>query len=220
MRVSLTHTWQVTPAEAARIQRELSGLVERADRFGEIRTVAGIDVGVRDGLATAAVVVLSLPGLQVVETTTARRTVEFPYVPGLLAFREGPAVFDALEQLHADPDLLMFDAHGVAHPRRMGLACHLGVLLDCPSIGCAKSRLCGQAEEPGPHAGAVATLIDGDEIIGAVVRTRAGASPVYVSTGHRVGLEAAVRLTLACCRGHRLPEPTRQAHLAGRVTKS
>jgi deoxyribonuclease V len=219
MRAIMTHDWQVTPAQAAGIQAGLAGRVERVDRFGEIRTVAGIDVSVRDDLATAAVVVLALPGLGVVETCTARRPVEFPYVPGLLAFREGPAVLDALERLREDPDLLMFDAHGVAHPRRMGLASHLGVLLDRPSIGCAKSRLCGKAGEPGPEAGAAAPLLDGEEIIGAVVRTRTGASPLYVSTGHRVGLAAAVRLALACCRGHRLPEPTRQAHLAGRVAQ-
>ncbi len=211
------HPWQVTPAEAAAIQAGLAPLVEREDRFGEVRAVAGIDVSVRDGLAVAAVVLVALPRLDVMETVTARRTVEFPYVPGLLAFREGPAVLDALERLKTTPDLLVFDGQGLAHPRRMGLACHLGLLLDAPAIGCAKSRLCGVADEPGQETGATSPLVDGDEVIGAVVRTRAGASPVYVSTGHRVGLASAVFFVLACCKGYRLPEPTRLAHIAGRV---
>lgn len=213
------HPWQVTPAEAAAIQAGLAPLVERADRFGEVRAVAGIDVSVRGGQAVAAVVVVTLPDLAVLEIATAQRPVEFPYVPGLLSFREGPAVLDALQRLHTTPDLLMFDGQGLAHPRRIGLASHLGLLLDVPSVGCAKSRLCGVAGIPDPQHGANAPLSDGDEIIGAVVRTRAGASPVYVSTGHRVGLASAVYFVLACCKGYRLPEPTRLAHIAGRVAE-
>ena len=149
------------------------------------------------------------------ETALAELPVTFPYVPGLLAFREAPAVLQAWRSLSIVPDLVIFDAHGLAHPRRFGLACHLGLVLDRPSIGCAKSRLCGEAATPAPEAGAWAGLTDGGEVIGAVLRTRPGVRPVYVSTGHRVSLPTAVALVLACCRGHRLPEPTRLAHLAG-----
>jgi deoxyribonuclease V len=151
-----------------------------------------------------------------IDVSTAEREVEFPYVPGLLAFREAPAVLQAWSRLRSDPDLIIFDGHGMAHPRRMGIACHLGLVLDRPSIGCAKSRLCGQHEEPGAAAGDWAPLTDGDEWIGAAVRTRTGKQPVFVSVGHRVSLATAISLTLTCCRGYRLPEPTRQAHLAAR----
>jgi deoxyribonuclease V len=145
--------------------------------------------------------------------------VTFPYVPGLLSFREGPAVLDALDKLKSPPDLLIFDGHGLAHPRRFGLACHLGLLVDIPAIGCAKSRLCGQYEEPGPHRGDTMPLIDKGEVVGAAVRTRAGVKPVFVSIGHRVDLPTSIHYVLACCRGYRLPETTRWAHrLAGAET--
>jgi deoxyribonuclease V len=135
-----------------------------------------------------------------------------PYVPGYLSFREGPAILAACEQLETEPDLFVFDGQGVAHPRRFGIASHVGVILDKPSIGCAKSRLCGTHHEPGPEAGSYVHLYDGDEILGAVLRTRDRVSPVYVSVGHRVSLEAAIEYVLACCRGYRLPETTRYAH--------
>jgi deoxyribonuclease V len=140
--------------------------------------------------------------------------ITFPYVPGLLAFREGPVVLAALEQVSDPPDVLLFDGQGLAHPRRLGLATHIGVLLDRPSIGCAKSRLCGEHEEPPAERGGWVPLRDGDEVIGGVVRTRAGVRPVYVSVGHRVDLETAVSLVVACCTRYRLPEPTRRAHRA------
>ena len=194
------------------IQRELRERVRVAplDRWPEV--VAGVDVSVKGGWARAAVVLWSLPDLNPLQAATAESPASFPYVPGLLAFREGPVVLAALEQLDERPDVLMFDAQGLAHPRRMGLATHLGVLLDMPAVGCAKSRLCGMHDEPGEQKGCWAPLVDKDEVIGAVVRTRSHVRPVFVSIGHRVDLETAVKLVLGCAIRYRLPEPTRWAH--------
>jgi deoxyribonuclease V len=201
------------------LQDQLAWQVVRETQLGLVATVAGIDASFGGGLARAAVAVLSYPGLQVIESAVAARPVTFPYVPGLLSFREGPAVLDALDKLKSPPDLLIFDGHGLAHPRRFGLACHLGLLVDIPAIGCAKSRLCGQYEEPGPHRGDTMPLIDKGEVVGAAVRTRAGVKPVFVSIGHRVDLPTSIHYVLACCRGYRLPETTRWAHrLAGAET--
>jgi deoxyribonuclease V len=207
-----THRWDVSPAEAKEIQRQLRGrvLVQSLDRQPE--SIAGIDVSVRGEQARAAVVLLTYPDLTPLQAVTAEMPVPFPYVPGLLAFREGPVVLAALERLTDWPDVLMFDAQGLAHPRRMGLATHLGVLLDMPAVGCAKSRLCGTYTEPEEQKGSWTPLTDGDDVIGAVVRTRDGVRPVFVSVGHRVSLEEAVSLVLGCATRYRLPEPTRWAH--------
>jgi deoxyribonuclease V len=194
------------------IQRELRGRVSTEVGFDEAHTVAGVDVGFRGEVARAAVVVLSYPGLDPLAQGVAEVPVRFPYIPGLLAFREAPAVLAALETLTIEPDLFIFDAQGLAHPRRMGLATHVGVLMDRPSIGCAKSRLCGDHAEPPAQAGSYTALYDGGEVIGAVVRTRMGVSPLYVSIGHKVDLETAIEVVLTCCRGYRLPETTRYAH--------
>jgi deoxyribonuclease V len=174
--------------------------------------IAGIDVSIKDEQARAAVVLLTYPDLGPFQSAVADVPVSFPYVPGLLAFREGPAVLAALERLTAQPDVLMFDAQGLAHPRRMGLATHLGVLLDMPSVGCAKSLLCGDYEQPAEQRGSWTPLYDGDEVIGAVVRTRDEVQPVFVSVGHRIDLETAIALVLNCATRYRLPEPTRWAH--------
>jgi len=166
------------------------------------------------GEAIAAVVVFSYPGWEELEFSLARRPLTFPYVPGLLSFREIPAILGAVEGLHEAPDLIFCDGQGYAHPRRFGLASHLGVLLDLPAIGCAKSRLMGTYREPGARAGAWTPLLDGGERIGAVVRTRAGSKPLFISCGHRVSLERAVALTLEACdpaRAGRVPLPTRRA---------
>jgi deoxyribonuclease V len=207
-----THPWDVSPAQAREIQCQLCErvLVEPLDHRPEI--IAGVDVSVRGKQTRAAVVLLSYPGLVPLQAATAEMPVPFPYVPGLLAFREGPVALAALEQLRDQPDVLMFDAQGQAHPRRMGLATHLGVLLDMPAVGCAKSRLCGAYTEPSKQKGSWTTLTDGDEIIGAVVRTRDNVRPVFVSTGHRIDLKTAVALVLGCATKYRLPEPTRWAH--------
>jgi len=210
--VKLSHSWDLTPPEASKLQNELAAGVERQPRLGPVRHVAGIDVSVRDDVASAAVVILDFEGLAPVGYAIAARPVTFPYVPGLLAFREGPVVLDALEQVTTIPDLLIFDGHGLAHPRRLGIASHIGLLVDVPAIGCAKSRLCGQHDEPGNEPGDYSYLVDRGEIVGAVLRTRRGVKPVYVSIGHRVDLATSIHYVLACCRGYRLPETTRWAH--------
>jgi len=204
----------VTPAEAVAIQQALRARVETTDRLPQIRHVAGVDVGFEDGgrVTRAAVAVLAYPDLQPVDRALARLPTRFPYVPGLLSFRELPAVLAAIEALAVRPDVYLCDGQGLAHPRRFGIACHLGVLIDAPSIGVAKTRLIGSHAEPPPEKGGWTPLQDGDEVIGAVLRTRTGVKPVYVSIGHRVSLATAIRLVLACTRGYRLPETTRQAH--------
>lgn len=218
-RWTLSHAWDLPVEEARATQARLAAQVITRTTFSPsgLRTVAGVDVAFRGDRARAAVVVLGFPGLDPVDSALAEAPVLFPYVPGLLAFREAPTVLLALERLETWPDLFLFDAHGLAHPRRLGLAAHLGVILDSPSIGCAKSRLCGRFAEPGPPAGEWTPLLDGDETIGAVLRTAEGRKPVYVSVGHRVDLQTAIALVQACCtRGRRLPETTRHAHkLAG-----
>lgn len=208
------HPWTVTPAEAVAIQQALRARVETTDRLPQIRHVAGVDVGFEDGgrVTRAAVAVLAYPELKPVDRAVARLPTRFPYVPGLLSFRELPAVLAAIEALTVRPDVYLCDGQGWAHPRRFGIACHLGVLLDAPSIGVAKTRLIGSHAEPPPEKGGWTPLKDGEEVIGAVLRTRTGVKPLYVSVGHRVSLATAIRLVLACTRGYRLPETTRQAH--------
>ena len=213
-----SHDWNVSTDEAKRIQRRLAPEVtERALPDG-VETVAGIDVSVRDDTAQAAVSVLRLPELDVVDEATHRCEVPFPYVPGLLSFREMPAVLPALEQLQATPDVFVTDSHGVAHPRRFGLACHLGVLLDVPAIGVAKSILVGEPQsELGPEKGSRVPLVDDGETVGTVLRTRTDVNPVYVSVGHRCTLDGAADLMLDCSPRYKIPEPTRQAHKLSRA---
>jgi len=209
------HPWRLSHAEAERVQRELAPRVVQRNEVGSVRTVAGVDVSIDEnrGVARAAVVLLQYPELIVERAELAERPLTFPYIPGLLAFRELPAVLAAFEALCQQPDLIMVDGQGVAHPRRLGIASHLGLLLDVPSIGCAKSRLVGQEREVSAEAGAWSPLVDRGETVGAIVRTRPGTKPVYVSVGHKVDLPTAIRWVLACVRDHRLPEPLRQAHL-------
>jgi deoxyribonuclease V len=176
-----------------------------------MNTVAGIDTSYRSNMACAAVVVLSLKHLELIEYSTAILPVEFPYIPGLLSFREGPAIIKALQKLKTRPDILLFDGQGIAHQRRFGVASHIGLLLDCPTIGCAKTKLVGQYEEPDSRRGSFTYLRIADNPIGAVVRTRTGVKPVYVSIGHRVNLRQSIKLVLDCNKGFRLPEPIRQA---------
>ncbi len=219
MSIRQLHDWNVTPPEAIRIQDTLRVRVRTDDEPRPPQLVAGADLSYGDGCARAAVVVLDYATLEIVEVATAGKTVAFPYVPGLFSFREIPGALAAWERLRCTPDLLLVDGQGLAHPRRFGLACHLGVVLDLPTIGCAKSRLLGVHDEPPPRAGSQSPLSDGDETIGAVVRTRSQAKPIFVSVGHRVSLAGAVRHVLQCTRGHRLPEPLRLAHqaAAGRI---
>ena len=209
-----SHGWDVSLPEARALQLRLRDRVEEGDRLGPVRRVAGADVSYdrRSPVLHAAVVVLDAASLEVLETAGVRARARFPYVPGYLSFREMPALLEAFARLRTRPDLLVADGHGRAHPRRFGIACHLGVALDLPTIGCAKSRLVGAHREPGARRGSHVQLRDEGEVIGEVVRTREGVKPVFVSVGHRVSLASARRWILRLAPRHRLPEPVRAAH--------
>ncbi|MDJ0805196.1 MAG: deoxyribonuclease V [Gammaproteobacteria bacterium] len=208
------HTWDLSPTEARELQMELCDQVVTLDKLTEPKTVAGVDVGfeAQGRITRAAVAVLSFPDLIPVEQAIARQPTRFPYVPGLLSFREIPAVLAAMQKLHRKPDMLLCDGQGRAHPRRFGLACHLGLLTDTPSIGVAKSRLIGTHGDLPQTKGSSTPLLDGQEIIGAVLRTRDRVNPLYISIGHRISLETAIHYVLACTTRYKLPETTRAAH--------
>ncbi len=210
----LHHDWELTPQQAVALQQRLRGQLVIADRFGAVNRVAGVDVGFRAGGAVtrAAVAVLSYPELVLVETAVAHCPTRFPYIPGLLSFRELPAVLAALAQLRTVPELLLCDGQGIAHPRRLGIASHLGLVTDLPSIGVAKSRLWGTYGEVPAGRGEWTPLRDGAAIIGAVLRTRVGTQPLFISPGHRISLATAIHYVITCCTRYRLPETTRQAH--------
>lgn len=210
------HSWRVSYLEAVAIQDRLRSRLRSEPLPSRPRLVAGADVAYarRTHRVYAAVVVLAVPSLEIVETVTVARRATFPYIPGLLSFREAPPLLAAFERLTRAPDLVVFDGQGLAHPRRFGLACHVGLLLDIPSIGCAKTRLVGTHRRVGIHRGASAALMFEGERIGAVVRTREGVSPVFVSPGHRADVASATRLVLSLAPRYRLPEPQRQAHQA------
>ena len=216
------HDWRLTCQKARAVQRALAGRVKSRPLPSGIRLVAGADMSLdmQRGVFFAAVVVLSFPGLQPVEQRSARAPAAFPYVPGLLSFREAPAVLAAMGKLQCRPDVVIFDGQGIAHPLRLGLAAHLGLWLEAPTVGCAKSRLVGEHHEPGGRKGDWSPLTDGDEVIGSVVRTRPGVKPVFVSPGHLCDHAGARRIVLECCTRYRLPEPTRRAHLAATRAKS
>ena len=209
------HKWDLSYSQARQVQVELAGRVRFTPLRRGVRLVAGLDCAFsKDGKRIlAAVVVLRMGDFELVETTNAVKKVTFPYIPGLLSFREAPVCLAAVEKLKQKPDVFIIDGQGIAHPRRLGLAAHLGLFFGKPTIGCAKSRLCGEHREVGPNAGNYASLKLDGKTVGAVVRTRAGVKPGYVSVGHRIDLKGAIRLVLRCTRGFRIPEPTRQAHL-------
>ncbi len=216
MKVEVLHEWQVSVAQAREIQLSLAKTVSTENRVVNPRLIAGIDISAPDaqGVARGAVVVLRYPELDIVEVKEARSEIRFPYVPGLLSFRESPLILAACKELCNVPDLVLVDGQGIAHPRRFGLASHVGLLLDLPTIGCAKSILCGEHHSLGEEAGSQAELLDKGELIGAALRTRLGVKPIYVSVGHKINLISALEWVMKCCRGYRLPEPTRLAHLA------
>jgi deoxyribonuclease V len=214
----MKHRWDLMPKEAVALQRELASLVRIEPLGFQPLTIGGCDVSMNRFASEgyAGFVTLSYPDLDVLETSTVKAAIPFPYVPGLLSFREIPMLMAAWKILRQKPDVLMVDGIGIAHPRRIGIASHLGVLLDIPTLGCAKSVLTGTYEMPGREAGSVSALTDSrtGEAIGAAVRTKDGVNPVFVSPGHRMTIEEGVRLVLETTRGYRLPEPTRQAHMA------
>ncbi len=208
------HPWDVSPKEAIEIQRSLLDRLVVQDDFGQIKTVAGVDVGFEQDntITRAALAVLNIDSLELVETAIARRPTSFPYVPGLLSFREIPAILEAMLKLKSVPDLLLCDGQGIAHPRRLGIAAHLGILTDIPSVGVAKSRLTGIHDKVPQEKGSYVPLMDNGEQVGVVLRTRTNVKPLYISPGHRVGIDAARKLVMRCVTRYRLPETTRHAH--------
>ncbi|AMB45584.1 deoxyribonuclease V [Methylobacterium sp. AMS5] len=210
------HAWDLTPAEAVALQRRLRSeiVADRAIDLGAVRLVAGVDVSVKNERSRAAVVVVTFPGFLLVETAFAERPTPFPYIPGLLSFREGPVLEEAFGRLRAEPDVFLFDGMGIAHPRRIGIASHMGLWLERPTIGVGKTRLVGTNAALPEEKGAHVPLIDRGETIGAVVRTRNATLPLFISPGHRADIPSAVELVLACSPKYRLPEPIRLAHKA------
>lgn len=219
MKTTLPPDWPEDIAAARDLQERTRRQVVREETPLTLRRIAGVDIHVaeRHGLTWAAVAVLDGESMELIESVLAARPTSFPYVPGYLSFREIPAALAALAMLRTPPDLLMVDGHGIAHPRRLGIAAHLGVLVDLPTIGVAKSRLVGRHDEPAQMRGSWTPLTHRRELIGAVLRSKDRVRPLFVSIGHRVGLDQAVRLVLAAGRGYRLPEPTRLADLISRM---
>jgi deoxyribonuclease V len=214
MKTSKLHEWDLSCAEARQLQLRLAQQVRFAAMKKRPKIIAGLDCAFSNNgkHIFAAAVVIKLPGFEVIETTTAARKVDFPYIPGLLSFREAPVCLDAIEKLKTTPDVFIVDGQGIAHPRRLGIASHIGLLIDKPTIGCAKSRLIGTFEEPGRLKGNYSQLLDKKEPIGAVLRTRTDIKPVFVSVGHKCTLENAITIILECTTKYRLPEPSRLAH--------
>lgn len=214
------HPWDVTPAEAIAIQKQLRERIELRDAFDIISVIAGADVAFDDDWGYGGIISYSFPGLVEIERRSARKKLSFPYIPGLLAFREAPILLAAFALLAQEPDLIMFDGQGIAHSRRMGIATHMGILLDKPTIGCAKSRLIGEFDEPLEEAGSYTPLVDSGETLGVVLRTRKRVRPIFVSPGTKVSLKTALAIVLQCLDGYRIPKPTRQAdHYVGSMKR-
>ncbi|WP_432455093.1 MULTISPECIES: deoxyribonuclease V [unclassified Agarivorans] len=220
MQPVITHSWDITETEALQLQHSLAAKVIQKDQFGKIHLVAGVDVAYskESNKLIAAAVILDTTTLEVIETATATDTVNFPYIPGLFSFRELPPLMKAFSKLKHTPDLVICDGQGLAHPRRFGLACHLGVIFDVPTVGCGKTRLLGEHENPDTTRGAIAPLVDNNEIIGNALRTQTGINPIYVSIGHRISLATACEWVLKLSPKYRLPETTRQADQTVRAT--
>ncbi|HEX8138824.1 MAG TPA: deoxyribonuclease V [Pyrinomonadaceae bacterium] len=214
-RYTQLHDWNVSPREAIELQKSLRERVSLTPLTRPVETIAGTDISFNKFSTTvyAGIVVLRLPALEVVEEVGVVSETRFPYVPGLLSFRETPSVLEAWAKLKTEPDAVMFDGQGLAHPRRVGIACHVGLLIERPTLGCAKSVLVGKYEEPGEERGSWSEMIDRGETVGAALRTKSRVQPIYVSPGHLIDLPGAIRLTLECDGGYRQPEPTRRAHL-------
>ncbi|MCB0581563.1 MAG: deoxyribonuclease V [Phaeodactylibacter sp.] len=212
---SLTHGWNLSPTEAVNLQRQLREKISLSPFAGPIRHIGGADLSYNKGSDEfyAGIVVLDYESMETVAHSTVIRRSPFPYIPGLLSFREIPSLMEAWERLPFQPEVIAFDGHGIAHPRRMGIAAHFGLLADKPTIGCAKKRLTGKYEEPPRRRGAYTPILDGEETLGFALCTKDGIKPVFVSPGHRMGLEQSREVMLHCARGYKIPEPTRQAHL-------
>ncbi|MFC1715680.1 deoxyribonuclease V [Candidatus Poribacteria bacterium] len=210
------HSWDLQYSEAVKVQRELKDrLILKAPRM-DLRLVAGADVSYSKGsdVFFSSVVVFEMPDMKIVEESTAKGRVDFPYIPGLLSFREAPVLIKAFEGLKNIPDMIIFDGQGIAHPRGIGLASHMGLVLDCSSIGCAKKILVGDHDPVGNEVGDYSPLVFQDNVVGAALRTRKNVKPVFISPGHKMDMPSAVETVMKTCRGYKLPEPTRQAHLS------
>lgn len=223
MRLRNLHSWDLTPREAMDLQKALRSKIILEDRLTPLRYIAAADIAYsrhsrrsfygERAESIGAVAVFTYPELELIEESTACDDTTFPYVPGLLTFREGPVILKALRKVKQAPDLVLFDGQGVAHPRGFGLASHMGLIINKPSIGCAKSHLYGRCTEPGKKRGDHSPILDENgRVIGALVRTRDRVAPVYVSQGHKVSLATAIEIVLSCCRGYRIPQPLRHAH--------
>lgn len=216
--MSIPHNWKVSATEAIALQKELAQQVDQTTPIplAHLCYVAGVDVSVKNDMSHAAIVVMAYPSLAVVESVTATMPTPFPYISGLLSFREGAVILAAHEKLTIQPDVYIFDGQGIAHPRRLGIAAHIGLWLNRPTLGCGKTWLIGAYTEPEPERGSYSPMVDKGEVIGMVVRTRTGIKPVFISVGHKVTLNTSVELVLRCTTKYRLPEPIRQAdHIAG-----
>jgi deoxyribonuclease V len=223
MHIDHRHQWNLSPAEAIALQKELRTEVvsDWPIDLEAVRLIAGVDVSVKDEQSHAAVVVMTYPGFLPVETVVAQRPTPFPYVPGLLSFREGPVLEETFEKLRAEPDVFLFDGMGIAHPRRIGIASHMGLWLQRPTIGCGKTLLCGRYQGLGEEKGSAAPLVDRGETIGVALRTRTAKNPMFISPGHLADIPTATELVLRCSPKYRLPEPIRMAHnAAGDFTPS
>lgn len=212
----IPHPWDLTPSQAIRLQKRLAEQVDTHTPLdvNALEMVGGVDVSVKDSISRAAIVAMTFPGLVLVEAVTARIPTPFPYISGLLSFREGAVILAAHAKLTHTPGAYIFDGQGIAHPRRIGIASHIGLWWDAPTVGCAKTRLTGQHEMPAPEKGSYAPLTDRGEVIGIVLRTRTKVKPVFVSPGHRATIDTARELVLRCTTRYKLPEPIRAAHNA------
>ena len=214
------HSWNVTPGEAIAIQEALRTRIRLRDTFAATHVIAGADMSIDGNWGYGGVITYTFPRLEEIERRSVRMKLTFPYVPGLLAFREAPVLLAALELLSTEPDLLLFDGQGIAHGRRMGIATHMGILLNKPTIGCAKSRLVGTFEEPGADRGCYEPLVHEGETVGAVLRTRKQVRPIFVSPGTGISLKTSISIVMRCLDGYRIPKPTREAdHYVGIIKR-
>ena len=223
MKSSLLHSWNVSPEEAVRIQCDLRSKVIRKNDFGCLKTIAGVDIAfcATSNRAFAGIVVLSFPEMEILEKRVITGTITFPYIPGLLAFREGPLIVKLFQKINKNPDITLFDGHGLAHPLGCGIASHMGVLLNIPAVGSAKSKLTGTYHVPADKKGSAGNLYDKNrKVIGKVLRSRAGCKPIFVSVGHKISLITALNVTLQSCIKYRIPEPIRFAHMLVNKTKT
>ena len=207
------HSWEVNPKEAIKIQKDLKSNISLKKSFSKIEKIAGADVSYYQNNMIAGVIIFEFPNLKIIESQSFISPVNFPYVPGLLTFREGPSLLEAFKKVKNEPDVILFDGQGIAHPRRMGIATHLGLFLDKPTIGCAKSRLSGKYTSVGEKKGDYALLKEGEEILGAVLRTRREVKPIFISPGHKINLPNSIEIVLKCIIKYRLPLPVREAHI-------